>query len=235
VAEDTGEDRGAAGPRGGLTETRVVLQPLASPLALGFLGLAGATFTLAGLNLGWVDTEESQNVALIVFAFTVPLQFLASLIGFRARDGVAATGMGLLSGIWFAQAVVLVFAEPGSTSDALGLFLLLGGLAMLVPASAATAGKLVAALVLGTAALRFFTTGLYQLTDSDAWKTTAGVVGVILAVFAVYAPWAAELEDVWKRPVLPFGRRGAGRDAVARGLAAAEPDLLREPGVRGQL
>jgi hypothetical protein len=35
-----------------------------------------------------------------VAAFTVPLQFLASAVAFAARDAAAATGMGLLSGIW---------------------------------------------------------------------------------------------------------------------------------------
>src|SRR3954464_7679876 len=80
----------------------VVLRPLAGPLALGFFGLAGATFVVAGLQLGWAAPPESKQVALCVLGFTVPLQFTASLTGFLSRDGVAATGMGLLSGIWAA-------------------------------------------------------------------------------------------------------------------------------------
>ena len=50
--------------------TRVTLRPIASPAALGFIGLAGATATLAGLQLGWVEKAEGQNVALILLAFT---------------------------------------------------------------------------------------------------------------------------------------------------------------------
>jgi len=240
MAEDTVEDGRAAGADGRLTAagpvgTRVVLRPLASPLALGFLGLAGATFTVSALNLGWVEPAEGAQVALIVIAFTVPLQFLASVLGFLARDGVAATGMGLLSGIWLAQALVLRSSEPGSTSDALGFFLLIGGVAMLVPASAALGGKVVPALVLGTAALRFLVTGGYELDGGDGWKTAAGIVGLGLAALAVYAAWAAELEDVLKRPVLPLGRRALGREAAESGLAGSSLDLVREPGVRPQL
>ena len=42
--------------------TRVYLRPLAGPLSIGFLGLAVATFVVAGLNLGWVAvTEESRS------------------------------------------------------------------------------------------------------------------------------------------------------------------------------
>jgi uncharacterized protein len=214
-------------------ETRIVLRPLASPLALGFLGLAAATTVVAALNLGWVEPSEQKSVALILIAFTVPLQLLASVLGFLARDGVAGTGMGLLSGIWLAQALVLYTSPPGGTSDAVGIFLLLGGLAMLVPASVAYEAKLVPAAVLSTAALRFFVTGGYQLSAGQAWKTAAGVVGLVLAALAVYAAWAVELEDSTKSRLLPLGRRRRGEAAVERGLDRSE--LMREPGVRGQL
>jgi uncharacterized protein len=214
-------------------ETRIVLRPLASPLALGFLGLAAATTVVAALNLGWVEPSEQKSVALILIAFTVPLQLLASVLGFLARDGVAGTGMGLLSGIWLAQALVLYTSPPGGTSDAVGVFLLLGGLAMLVPASVAYEAKLVPAAVLSTAALRFFVTGGYQLSAGQAWKTAAGVVGLVLAALAVYAAWAVELEDSTKSRLLPLGRRRRGEAAVEGGLDRSE--LMREPGVRGQL
>ena len=75
--------------------TRIVLRPIAGPLAIGFFGLAGATFTVAGLQLAWIPASEGKQVALSVLAFTVPLQFVASVFAFLARDGVVATGMGL--------------------------------------------------------------------------------------------------------------------------------------------
>ncbi len=215
--------------------TRVVLRPIAGPLALGFFGLAAATFVMSGLQLGWVDPAEGRKVALCILAFTVPLQFTASLFGFLARDGVAATGMGLLSGIWAAVALVTFAGEPGSTSDALGLFLLVAGVAMWAPAAAATASKLVPALVLATAGLRFLVAGLHQLTASTAWEDAAGVIGLVLAALAVYAAYAAEFEDVLKRPLLPLGRRGEGERAVEGTYADQVAKLAREPGVRRQL
>jgi hypothetical protein len=98
-----------------------------------------------------------------VIAFTVPLQFTASIFGFLARDGVAATGMGLLSGIWLAIGLVLLTSQPGSTSNALGLFLVMAMVAMWAPASAALSAKLVPAVILATAGLRF---GLIASTSS---------------------------------------------------------------------
>jgi hypothetical protein len=204
-------------------------------MALGFLGLAGATFVVAGLNLGWVAASEQRSVALIVIAFTVPLQLLASIIGFLARDGIAATAMGLLSGIWLAQALVLYTSQPKATSDTLGLFLLFAMVAIWVPASSALSSKLVPAAVFTTAGIRFGLTGIYQLTGSDAWKHAAGAVGLLLAALAIYAAYAAEFEDALKRRVLPFGRRGRGETAVSGTYAQQIAELAHEPGVRSQL
>jgi succinate-acetate transporter protein len=215
--------------------TLVSLRPIAGPLALGFFGLAAATFVLSGLQLGWVEPTEGKQVALCVLAFTVPLQFTASIFGFLGRDGVAATGMGLLSGIWAAVGLVTFTGKPGSTSDALGLFLLIAGVAMWAPASSAVASKLVPALVLGTAGLRFVVTGIYQLTGNEAWEDAAGVIGLALAAFAVYAAYAAEFEDVLKRPLLPLGRRGKGELATKGTYLDQIANVAHEPGVRQQL
>jgi hypothetical protein len=215
--------------------TRIVLRPLAGPLTIGFLGLAAATFVRAGLELGWVEPTEGKKVALVTLAFTVPLQLLASVIGFLARDGVAATGMGLLAGIWLATALVTYTSTPGSTSDALGLFLVVAAFAMWIPAAAAVSSKLVPALVLATAGLRFLVTGVHQLTGDEGWENAAGVVGLALVAFAAYAALAAELEDVGKRTLLPLGRRGKGAQALDGVFHDQVAQVQKEPGVRAQL
>ena len=241
MVHDEDQGRRSTGDRAGMTEpttaprTVVTLRPLAGPLALGFFGLAAATFVVSGLQLGWVEPSQGRQVAICILAFTVPLQLTASLFGFLARDGVAATGMGLLSGTWAAVGFVTFAGKPGSTSDGLGLFLLVAGVAIWAPASSALASKLVPALVLATAGLRFLVTGLYQLTSSEAWKDTAGVIGLLLAAFAIYAAYAAEFEDVLKRPLLPLGRRGKGERAVNGVYAEQIANVAREPGVRQQL
>src|SRR4051812_50175935 len=74
--------------------TRIMLRPLANPLPLGFLALGAGTLVLAGLQLGWLSLTEGRSVALILLAFVFPLQFLAAVLGFLARDVVAGTGPG---------------------------------------------------------------------------------------------------------------------------------------------
>jgi len=74
-----------------------MLRPLGNPLPLGFLALAVATLLLSARQLNWIDSPERSSVALILLAFVAPLQLLASILGFLARDVVAGTAMAVLS------------------------------------------------------------------------------------------------------------------------------------------
>jgi succinate-acetate transporter protein len=142
--------------------------------------------------------------------------------------------MAILSGTWLSIGLVTLTRAPGSTSDALGLLLILAATAMLVPAAAAT-GKLVVAAVLTTTALRFLVTALYQLTDSGSWKTAAGILGLALCGLAVYTALAMALEESHRRTVLPLLRRETGEGAMTAGLGRQVRDVEHEAGVRAQL
>jgi uncharacterized protein len=214
---------------------RIVLRPIGNPLPLGFLALAGGTLMVSGLQLGWLEPALGQDVALILIAFVVPLQLLAAVFGFLGRDVVGGTGMGILAGTWLSVGLVTLTSPPGSSSDALGLFLLIAAVAMLIPASAAGMGKLVAFAVLATTALRFATTGLYQLTASGTWEDIAGVTGLVLCALAVYAALAMALEDAAGETRLPILRRGSGRASLEGGLEDQLGRIEREAGVREQL
>jgi succinate-acetate transporter protein len=215
--------------------TRIVLRPIGNPLPLGFLALAAATLLVSGLQLAWLAPSDGQAVALILIAFVFPLQLLSSIFGFLGRDVVAGTGMAVLAGSWLSIALVSLTSPPGSTSDALGLFLLVAAVAMLVSALAAATGKLVPAAVLATTAVRFAATGAYQLTASATWKHVAGIVGLGLCALAVYAALAMALEDAVGRTLLPLGRRQGGREALAGGLGDQVDSVEHAAGVRQQL
>jgi uncharacterized protein len=215
--------------------TRVNLRPIAPATPVGFLGLAAGTIVLATMNLGWIPTSEAHTVALVMIAFVFPLQGMASIYGFLSRDGVVATAMAVLAGTWLTVGIAMLRSPPGSTSDALGVLLLVSATAMLLPAIGAALSKLVPALVLATAAVRFATSGIYQLTSSTTWDRITGGVGIVLGILAIYTALAALLESVQKRTVLPLGRRGRGRQATEGGLTEQLLDLTHEPGVRSQL
>ncbi|MER7485138.1 GPR1/FUN34/YaaH family transporter [Streptomyces sp. NPDC126497] len=215
--------------------SRIVVRPLGSPLPLGFVGLSGGTFVLAGLQLGWVPTAQSHAVALVLLAFVFPVQALASVWGFLCRDAVAATGMGVLAGTWLAMGAIMASGPPGATNKAAGLLLLLAGLALLIPVTASRSDKLVASMVLVTSSLRFFLTGAYHLSGGTAWKEAAGVTGLVLTAVALYAALAFEVEDVRHRTVLPTLRRGSGARAFDGTSGHQFADVIKEAGVRREL
>ena len=214
---------------------RVVLRPLATPLPLGFLALTLATVAFSAVQLGWVPPDQGRIAALTALVATLPLQFLSSVMGFLARDPVAATGMGVLAGTWAVVGVATYTSPPGTASKGLGVVLVTAGLAMLIPALAAASSKAVPAAVMGLAAVRFLVTGVYELTASMTWKTTAGWIGIILAAVALYAALALELEGAREKTVLPVGRRGAGRSAMDGDGSRDRGSLATEAGVRPQL
>jgi succinate-acetate transporter protein len=235
--EDQG--RGAAGPgelSGGVEgAARIVLRPIGNPLPLGFLALAGGTLVLSGLQLGWFQEEEGREVALVIIAFVVPLQLVASVFGYLGRDVVAGTAMGVLAGTWLSIGLITLTGKPGTTSDPLGVLLLLASVAMTIPATAAASGKVVPAVVLATTALRFAATGLFQITAAGTWEDVAGIVGLVLCGLAVYAAAAMAIEDAGGQTVLPLGRRGAGATSVGGPFGDQLRGIEREAGVRGQL
>ncbi|MGW6577475.1 GPR1/FUN34/YaaH family transporter [Streptomyces sp. NPDC054945] len=203
--------------------TTTVLRPLGTPLPVGFLGLAAGAFIVSALQLGWIPPHERHAVAVVLVAVAFPLQLLATLIGFRARDTAFATAMALLATGWLVQGILLSAGPVPEARHTLGLFLLVTAVALLVPIAAAGAGKLAASAVIGCAALRLALAGIQQLTRSPTWQDAAGAAGLVLTAVALYAATAFALEDTRGHPVLPVGRHGSGARAVEAGA---------EPGIR---
>ncbi|MEU6865438.1 hypothetical protein ABZ924_19580 [Streptomyces sp. NPDC046876] len=206
--------------------TATVLRPVGTPVPLGFLALAGAAFVTAGLQLGWTPPAERAAAGTVMIAFAFPLQLLASVLGFRARDTAFGTAMAVLAGSWLVQGVVLSAGPLPGTRHALGLFLLVTAASLLVPIAAADTGKIAATVVIACASLRLGATGLHELTRAPEWETASGVIGLVLTAAALYAAAAFALEDTRHRPVLPVGRPGSRSTAVRQ---------RTEPGERPEL
>lgn len=213
----------------------IELHPFANPMPLGFVGLSMATLALAAVNLSWIGPAQDHAVAIALLAFVVPLQGIACLGGLASRDAVAGTAMGILAATWAVAGFVLLGAAPGSTSAGLGVVFEIAAIALALPALAALASKLVVAAILIGAMLRIASSGVYQLTGSDAWKATTGWIGVVLGALALYAALAMLLESTLTRTILPLGRRGRGRRAVEGSLSDQLVSVANEPGVRQQL
>jgi succinate-acetate transporter protein len=211
------------------SDARVILRPLGNPLPAAFFALAVGTFTLSAMQLGWVPTSESKDVALVLIAFVFPLQFVSAVLAFLARDGSIGTGIGLVAGGWLVVGLATLTSPPGSTGNALGVFLLALALQLVAPVFAALPAKTVAAAVVAGTAFRFAVTAIYELSGSGAWQNVAGSVGLGLFALALFGGFAFELSDARQGSgPLPIGRAEGGRPV------GSDPTehLDREPGVR---
>ncbi|WP_407319650.1 GPR1/FUN34/YaaH family transporter [Isoptericola halotolerans] len=217
-----------------LQMTRIVLRPSGNPLPLGFMALAVATIGFSCLQLGLLGPEEESTVALAVLVLTVPLQSLAAVVGFGARDPIAGTGMAMVSGVWAMLAAATLTSPPGTSSPAVGVLLLTAALTLLVPASAAH-GKVLAAAVMVGSAVRFALTGVAELTGSGGWEVTAGVLGLVLALLALYVALGFVLEEADHPLQLPVLRRGDGVKPLRDDLEEQVEGIARAAGVRQQL
>jgi succinate-acetate transporter protein len=213
----------------------ILLRPVGAPTSIGFFGLAAASLPFSGLQLRWVPPDQGRQVATVMIGFAFLAQALAAVFSLLARDGTAATAMATLALTWLVAGWVMNTSPPGTTSRALGLFLIFSGSAMTLIAATAALSKLVPAAVFIVAALRFFSTAGYHLGGGQGWQRVAGVIGLVLFALAMYAAWAATLEDAMGRTVLPLGRRGKGKVAVTGSLLEQTKEIVTEPGVREQL
>src|SRR4051794_23850260 len=225
-----------AGTNGDLRPyTRITLRPIGSPLPLGLLALMCASVVLSLQQVGALTTSDGKSIALILIGFVVPLQLVATVFSFLARDTVAGTGLGLFSGAWLATALVTLTSQPGSANSALGSFLFALAASMLVLVAAASFGKVGPAAVIVAGSARMLVTGLYEVTGSKGVEHAAGLLGFALAAVALYSALATIVEDVQGETKLPLGRRAKAAEALAGPFDRQLDALEHEAGVRQQL
>jgi uncharacterized protein len=220
----------------GATVARVTLRPIGSSMPLGALALVPSGLLLSGLQLGWFQPDEATTIAFVILGFAVPLQFLASILAFLARDSLVGTGFALFTGIWLAFGLTEASGSVGQTSNVLGVFFLACALifATLVGGGIA-GGKAAGGAIIFFGSARFLLGGIYELTGSTGVEHAAGIVGLVFAGVAAYVGLATLLEDNAHRTILPIGRRGNAKAAINEDLNAQLASLEHEAGVREQL
>lgn len=212
-----------------------MLRPLGSPLPLGLLALAPAGLLLSCLQIGAFSLTEGKTVGLILLAFAAPLDLIAAVLCFLARDTIGGSALGIFAGAWLASGTVLLSSPPGATSPAFGVFLLAISAAMIVLVASAAGSKAGPAVVMVVGSTRFLLAGLYELTSAIGVAPAAAIVGFVLAGTAAYTSLATALEDVHGASRLPIGRRGRAATAIEGGMAEQLAGLEHEAGVRQQL
>ncbi len=215
-------------------QARIFLRPIGSGLPLGFFSFGIGMLLLGCLGIGWIPVEEQKDVGMILVAFVFPLELLATVFAFLARDTLGATTLGLFTTSWLTLGWLDIASSPGETSVTLGIYLFGFATAVLLIALMSTLGKPFFSVLLLVACARMVVSGYYEIGGAEDWLKVAGGLGIALAALAMYGGTALGLEDARQRQVLPLFRRGAADEAF-QGFDAQLARLESEPGVRQQL
>jgi len=215
-------------------QTRIMLRPIGSSLPLGFYSFGIGMLLLGCTAIGWIPVSEQKNVGMILIAFVFPLELVATVFAFLARDTLGATTLGLFTTSWLALGWADYSAAPGTKSVTLGIYLFGFATVALLLALMSTRGKPFFTLLLTAAVTRMVLAGYWEIGGSNEWYKVAGGFGIALAALAMYGGTALALEDVSQQELLPLFRRG-GADEAFQGFEAQLERLEAEPGVRQQL
>ena len=215
-------------------QTRIVLRPIGSGLPLGFFAFGIGMLLLGCSGIGWIPVAEQKDVGMLLMAFVFPLEAIATVVAFLARDTVGATTLGLFTTSWLSLGWLLKSSPAGSTSVTIGIYLFGFGTAALLLGLMSVRSKPFFSLLLAIATARMVLSGAYEIGLGKDWYEISGGFGIALAALAMYGGVALGLEDAQQTEVLPIFRLGKAREAFDGYERQLEP-IANEPGVRHQL
>jgi uncharacterized protein len=212
------------------------LRPFASALPLGFFAFGIGMALLAGYDAGWIAVGEQKHIGILLASFVFPLELLAAIFGFLARDSFAATGLGLFATSWLALGLEFASAPvPGLRNAALGIYLLAFAAAVGALALAAFTGKPLIGVIMLAATGRAILSGIYELGGAHSLLHAGGIVAIAIAGLAWYGGAAFLIEDVRQKTILPTFRRGGSKSTLEGSLSEQIERAAGDAGVRQQL
>lgn len=211
---------------------RIVLRPVASSAPLAFYAFGAGTILYSALQLQWMSVQQTKPLALILLAFVGPLEIVAGLVAYAARDAGVATTMMIFGALWIAVGLELYTSPPGSRSTAVGMFMLtIAAAVLMISTGAIVARPLLAALAL-LATARFTLSGVYELYGGVNVEHASGWLGMPIIAISLYGGTAFLLEETMRKQILPIGRRRAAAAAVGGNLREQIEPVAQEAGVR---
>ena len=211
-----GPELGTTGRAGGpgMEAPERVIPPgshLADPAPLGLAGFAMTTFFLSVVNAGLLPATVTAGVFGLAIFYGGIAQFAAGIWEFAKGNTFGAVafcsyGAFWLS-FWFLAGRTDLAAAGPSAGKAIAYYLLgwtiFTGYMML--ASFRVSGAVAAVFVTLFVTFALLTIGAF--TGAPFWDKAGGIVGIITAVVAWYASFAAVFNFTAKRPTVPVWPR----------------------------
>jgi succinate-acetate transporter protein len=193
------------------TQRVQAIAPTADPGPLGLAGFAMTTFVLSMFN----SKLQSAGGEPIVFGLALFYgglgQLLAGMWEFRAGNTFGAVAFSSYGAFWLSfWAYVQFYASKVGTADAghaTGLFLISWGIFTLYMTIAALRTSMAVLIVFVLLTITFFLLGIGDASAHTGITKLGGYVGLLTALAAWYASFAAVTNSTFGRVVLPVGPR----------------------------
>jgi succinate-acetate transporter protein len=216
-------------------QVRIVVRPYGSPLPLGFFAFGIGMFLYATLSIPWVKATELHSIGLLLATFVAPLEFLATVLAFLARDTASGVALGLFAASWLTTGLADLTGTPGVLSAADGFFLIGFSIVVVLLAIPAFTSKPLIGVLLLVANTRAITYAVYELGGGQGWNQVSGWIALAVFCVAMYGGLAFLVEDLAGQTILPVFRVGTSRAAIDEGLGTQLKSLENEAGVRRPL
>jgi succinate-acetate transporter protein len=219
--------------------TRVTLQPIAAPSALGLAGFSVATLMVATIQAKWWGSAaDFKGVAPFCLTFGGIAQFLAGMWAYKARDIVATLAHGTWGAFWIAFFVLQLLQANGTvptvgphTPDLVfGMWMV--GLAYVTWTCAVGAllenGAVFLVLTSLAVGASLSAAGLISGGFASGWTTAGGWAFVVSAALAWYTVTAMVLHGIAGRWILPTFPRMSASSSPTQSIELP----WAEPGVK---
>src|SRR6201986_947180 len=184
----------------------------ANPAPLGLSGLAANTFMLSMINANLVNHNSLTGVLGLALAYGGIAQFVAGIWEFRTGNTFGAVAFCSYGAFWISFFFIVQSVgknAPTEVFSGLGLYLWMWGIftAYMFIASLRTTGAV--AIVFLLLAITFIVLGIGNAALAGTLKATngtiklGGYIGLVTAIAAWYASFAAVLNSTFARTILP--------------------------------
>jgi uncharacterized protein len=179
----------------------------ADPGPLGLAGFALTTFVLSMFNAGLVSKAGEPVVLGVALAYGGLAQFAAGMWEFRTGNTFGAVAFTSYGAFWLSFWALITFFAPNIPAEhlgaAVGLYLISWGIftAYMFIASLRTTAAIALVFILLT--ITFLLLGIGNANESEGMVEVGGWAGLLTAVAAWYASFAAVVNSTFGKTVLP--------------------------------
>jgi uncharacterized protein len=189
------------------TTSAPVSSGIADPAPLGLAGFAMTTFVLSFLNAHIIKEPTGGSIVLALALFYGGIgQFLAGMWEYKRGNTFGATAFASFGAFWLSFWAIGHFGTSGDVHKTLGLYLFSWFIftGYMTVAALRTNTAVLVVFVLLTLTFLFLALGAWQNgTQPTSLTKVGGYIGILTAVAAWYASFAAVVNETHKKQLLP--------------------------------